>query len=248
MSMADKKRKLMAQRQASEPAAPHVAGHAKPSLERASVMVLATQEEADVTTRPLPEWPDGTLASGTVHSGEPSDFDTSGTTPAGDTAIPEVSKSTPIRQQVARIQPSVPAEKVGATLDLLLRGLQAKGADTRTLRLTLPYSLRLDAELYRILHAQAESAAAAALQAFREAPQDNLDAITGAASLVAERRRRPSKGGLGQAGTVSMTLDGPQSETLEVLARRAGLSCGAFLEGAALIWAIRHGYLELDTR
>jgi hypothetical protein len=146
------------------------------------------------------------------------------------------------------VNPTVPAEKVGATLDRLLRGLQVKGAGKRTIRLTIPYSLRLDAELYRILHAQESSAAAVALTAFLEAPQDNLDAVTGAASLVAERRRRPSKGGLGQAGTVSVTLSGPQSETLEVLARRSGLSCGAFLEGAAMIWAMRHGHLEVDTR
>jgi len=240
MSMAEKKRKLMAQRQASAPPAPP-----KPHLERASVMVLAAQDEADVATRPLPPWPEvdfepasaagapDAIVEGQVRAGG-----------AGEGGAPE----TPIRLQVARVQPSVPAEKVGAALDHLLRGLQAKGAGKRVLKLSIPYSLRLDAELHRILHAQPESAAATALTAFREVPQDNLDALGGAAALVAERRRRPSKGGLGQAGTVTVTLDGPASETLEVLAKRAGLSCGAVLEGAVLIWAVRTGLLEIQPR
>ncbi len=235
MSMADKKRKLVAQRHSRDPepalAHPHPHGPMKPMMERASVMVLATQDETDLITRPLPEWPEGAITSGSVQVDGPRES-------------PEV----PLRLQVAKVQPSIPAEKMGATLDRLLQGLQAKGADTRTFHLSIPYSLRLDAELYQILHAQPDSAAAAALESFRQAPQDNLDAITGAAALVAERRRRPSKGGLGQAGTVTMTLDGPQSETLEVLARRSGLSCGAFLEGATLIWAARHGHLELDSK
>lgn len=232
MSMADKKRKLMAQRQTrdTEPAPVHTQGQLKPMLERASVMVLATQDEAEVTTRPLPGWDEGTVAPSTPQVSAPGE-----------------STEVPLRLQVAKVQPSISAEKMGATLDRLLQGLQAKGADTRTFHLSIPYSLRLDAELYRILHAQPDSAASAALEAYRQAPQDNLDALTGAAALVAERRRRPSKGGLGQAGTVTMTLDGPQSETLEVLARRSGLSCGAFLEGAALIWAVRQGHLELDS-
>lgn len=253
MSMAEKKRKLMAQRQAQTPSpAPP-----KPHLERASVMVLAAQDEVDVATRPLPPWPEvdfepdpdagaGEVAppavvEGSVQAGGPSPV----AEPEGQGAGPS---DPPIRLQVARVQPSIPAEKVGAAVDSLLRGLQAKGAGTRTLRLSIPYSLRLDAELYRLLHAHGPSAAATAQEAFREAPKDNPDAVTGAAALVAERRRRPSKGGLGQAGTVTLTLDGPASETLEVLARRAGLSCGAFLEGSVLIWAVRNGFLEIQAR
>ncbi len=232
MSMADKKRKLIAQRQGQHPehGFAHQPAPLKPVMVRASVMVLATQDESDMVTRALPEGPGDTLAPET-----------------GQVEMPEDATAAPLRLQIARVQPSIPAEKLGATLDRLLQGLQAKGAGTRTLHLSIPYSLRLDAELYQILHAQPESAAAAALEAFRQAPQDNLDAVTGAAALVAERRRRPSKGGLGQAGTVTMTLDGPQSETLEVLARRSGLSCGAFLEGATLIWAARHGHLDLES-
>lgn len=248
MSMAEKRRKLLASREAAAPVHPPQPPPAalKP-LHRAPIMVLSAEQETVEAAEPVPT----ITVEDTPHAEA-----TVPTFTVENTLLPVASVPTttvPPRLQIdedsvalpaAKIAPSRPAEQVGAVLDKLMQGLQTKGLSRRTLRVSIPYSLRLDRELFRILREGEGSAASRVLEAFLAVPRDNLEAIAGAASIVSERRRRPSRGGLGQSGTVTVTLDGPASETLEVLARRSRLSCGAYLEGCVLIRALEQGWVR----
>ena len=244
MSMAEKRRKLLEAKGQGALARPA-------ALSRAPIMVLAadveveepklvpdpqpTSREAELEARPEAPLPDNPpvdqhqLPQGAVGVG--------GKAPT--------SSSKTARQ--AKVAPRRSAEAMGATLETLLHGLEARGISRRTVKASIPYSLRLDTELFGLLRAGEESSASQVLEAFHTVPRDNLDTIAGAASLVAERRRRPSRGGLGQAGTVTINLDGVGSQTLEVLAKRARLSCAAFLEGSVLIWSVGKGLLRPDA-
>jgi len=141
-------------------------------------------------------------------------------------------------------RPKASAEQIGTFMNRVMQGLQSKGASRRTLRLRIPYSIRPDRTLFALIKSEEGSAASRVLEAFRTVPRDNPDAIAGAAELVSERRRRPGRQGLGQSGTVTVTLDGTESEILEVLAKRARISCGAYLEGCLYIWAVGTGRLD----
>lgn len=235
MSMADKRKKLLA---AQAPAP-----HASPMPHRAPIMVLAAKAE-DLPEDPVSEPGVPRITEPAV---VPSEASTTSEVPPPSEAEPLVSEPTPPRvASVARVSPSRPAEKVGEVMAKLMQGLQTRGVSRRTIRVSIPYSLRLDRDIYSLLRAGEGSAASKVLEAFKSVPRDNLDAIAGAAAMVSERRRRPSRGGLGQSGTVTVTLDGPTSETLEVLAKRSRLSCGAYLEGCVFIWVVEKGLLGLD--
>ena len=241
MSMADKRKKILA---AQAPTPQSIHHPAMPA--RAPIMVLAAraEEPAAPEEQSVPRITVPSPASVAVQEAEP----VSSPDPIGrpeDTQGSALS-APPVPLAVARISPSRAAEKVGKVMDRLMRGLQTRGVSRRTIRISIPYSLRLDRDIYGILRAGEGSAASKVLEAFLAVPRDNLDAIAGAAAVVAERRRRPSRGGLGQSGTVTVTLDGPSSETLEVLAKRSRLSCGAYLEGCVLIWAIEKGLLTAE--
>jgi hypothetical protein len=162
------------------------------------------------------------------------------------TLPPEPPPAPQPKRRLAKVAPRRSAEQVGATMDKLMAGLETRGLSRRTQKVSIPYSVKLDSEVFQIIREGEGSAASRVLEAFLTVPRDNLDAIAGGASVIAQRRRRPSRGGLGQGGTVTVNLDGPGSETLEVLARRSRLSCGAYLEGCILIWALNQGLLNAE--
>lgn len=227
MSMADKRRKLLAGRGQEAPGKP-------PHLARAPIMVLAAAEEPP-TEEVFSQLPSGNhpQEAGTDPGEAPS--------PVTDLVHPQVE---PEERPISSPRPRVPAEQMGVFMNRVMQGLQSKGASRRTLRLRIPYSIRPDRTLFAVLKSEEGSAASRVLEAFRTVPKDNPDAIAGAAEMVSERRRRPGRQGLGQSGTVTVTLDGAESETLEVLAKRARISCGAYLEGCLYIWAVGTGRLD----
>lgn len=239
MSMADKRKKLLAGRQATQPPV----SKKLPHLTRASVMVLAAGDDealeaaTQVELTPLAPAPDP------LHPQDPGETaQTTEQAQALEKSVPQ-----PLRHQ-SRIQGSrVPAERLGEFMDRLMQDLEAKGASRRTVRLRIPYSIRPDKALFTMLREGEGSAASRVLEAFHSVPRDVPDAIAGAAETVAMRRRRPGRQGLGQSGTVTVTLDGVESETLEVLARRAHVSCSAYLEGCVYIWAVGSGRLDPES-